>query len=283
MEKQLENVLEILMKGVSGKTWKGKEAILQSLASVVSACSSQIQKLPENSAYAPKKIVGILCKECKRSDKDYKRHAVLALSKVLEALKVVDVFDEVKELLFELSAAEEQKDVPPEDKDPKDKPLTLLIRGAAFAALGNAWPLAPATQAANVPPLMRLLITSIPTSTWNIRIEILNSIKKILRKTYPNILTSEIVKQLLPPLYETLNDLKYSAVRSAALGAITELVDATEGSDLLEPHLNEMNQQLLSAEGNDSELKDKITALRQTLQDHPTKKRKQGPKEQNQM
>jgi hypothetical protein len=71
--------------------------------------------------------VDLVLKECKKNDKEYKRQAVLCLASLLKTFSNVNLFEQVKDTLFELALLEEEKKTD-EEVEPKDKPLILLIK-----------------------------------------------------------------------------------------------------------------------------------------------------------
>jgi len=164
----------------------------------------------------------------------------------------------------------------------KSKPLSLLIRASAFQCLGNAWPTNYATQTKHANKFLHLLINNIPKNVWNVRVEILSGLKLFLQKTpvhsedssIPPLLNETLVKELLTVLFDTLGDAKYSVIRTNSLDVIGELISATEGTDLLQPHLQELNKQLSAAGSTDSTLEDRSEKIKGQLVDHLSKKRK---------
>ena len=88
------------------------------------------------------------------------------------------------------------------------------------------------------------------------------------------VITSEMTKEILTVLFDTLGDIKYAAIRTSALDTLGELVTATEGTELLLPHLQELNKQLSVAAAADTTLEDRVKKLKSQLLEHPSKKRK---------
>ena len=92
----------------------------------------------------------------------------------------------------------------------------------------------------------------------------------------PTLLTDEAIKTLLHTLYDTLSDAKYSVIRTTSLDVLTELINRTEGTPLLQPYIEEIAKQVqsvaVSAEGNTIQMK--VDGIKNLLIDHPSKKRK---------
>eukprot|EP00124_Ichthyophonus_hoferi_P004629 Ihof_evm1s534 gene=Ihof_evmTU1s534 len=79
---QAHRLLAPLVGGLAGRTWDGKEALLQATASVVAAC---IATLPKEGKVGLDGIVTVLLKESGRKQLAYKQQAVTALGTVLKA------------------------------------------------------------------------------------------------------------------------------------------------------------------------------------------------------
>jgi proteasome component ECM29 len=118
-----DTLLKVILASLSGRTWKGKECILMALGAVCNRCSATIQKSPES----VKSVISVMTRECKKNDKEYKRHAVQTLAEILKAFRDIDIFEDVKDLLYTLAAGEEGNQQN-QDEDAKDKPISFLIK-----------------------------------------------------------------------------------------------------------------------------------------------------------
>jgi hypothetical protein len=109
--------------------------------------------------------------------------------------------------------------------------------------LGNSWPINYETQQKHAAELLQLLAKNISKNVWNVRVDILHALQQFLKNVYmnaknepgtkPSILNADMVKELLPVLFDTLSDAKYSMIRQASLDVIEELIVRTEGKDLI--------------------------------------------------
>lgn len=144
----------------------------------------------------------------------------------------------------------------------------------AFQALGNGFPTKKDSQAKYIKQVIQKFADGIPKSIWNVRVEILTSLAHVLRRVDPSLLDSSLVSEILPSVFESLLDPKYSVVRTNALEVVSALIDTTEGTSLLEPNLQEISKQLSAASALDPSLYDKVEKIKDQLVDHPSKKRK---------
>jgi len=271
----LDLVLKMIISNMPGRLWKGKESLLSALSSICNACTREILK-SGNGRETPKSIVETVLKETKKNDREYKRIAIQTLGSILKTFSEVDLYESVKSQLFAIAKGE---DVGTDEGEMKDKPLTMLIRAAAFQALGNAWPSVYSTQSKFGAEFSELLTKQYPQNIWNVRVEILICLKIFVQRvteenSQASILTPTIIKDILGITYDAMSDNKYSVIRSSSLEVVQQVVLKTEGTPLLEPHLSELSNQLTSLAALDSVLKESAEKLKISLVDHQSKKRK---------
>jgi len=271
------DIVKLLREGLAGKTYKGKEALLGALSSVCSATSSDLLSHPDFNA---RDLIMAVLAECKRTDREYKRHAVVCLASVLKTFPSVDVYDDVfailRELVQEKDEKEKEKDKEKDEEDAKSRPLMLLTRAAAFEALGYAFAAAsPATKKATFTPLCDLLTSQYPLNPWNVQIALLGSVRAIVKSINSgpeSFAGSGEVQKLVEILFLGTENVKYSVVRNAALEAFCDLVQATKDTELLNPYVDKILAQLDSL-GKDNAVQLMADNLRQLLDAHPLKKK----------
>jgi len=273
----LDLVLKMIVSNLPGRLWKGKDSLLAALSSVCNACTAEIMKGGPGRE-TPQSLVEIALKETKKNDREYKRQAVSTISSILNVFtsKNVDLYEIVKAQLFAIANGD---DVGTDEGEMKDKPLVLLIRAGAFQAIANAWPSNYETQSKDIKEYVDLLCQQYPKNVWNIRVEILNSLKSFLQKAYiqgdkPPLLSKQMAKDILAVCFDAMSDNKYSMLRTAGLEVLEVLITQTEGTDLLETVLSDINNQLTLLANNDGTMKDKTEKIKFQLVDHPSKKRK---------
>jgi proteasome component ECM29 len=120
----LSVLLKLIVDGIPGRVWKGKEALLSALSAISNACKKEIES--GDAEHSPTFLVDLVLKECKKNDKEYKRQAVLCLASLLKTFSSLNLYEQAKVALFEIASEELQKD--DTDADPKDKPLVLLTK-----------------------------------------------------------------------------------------------------------------------------------------------------------
>jgi len=162
-----DELLRLLLEiGLPGRQWKGKESVLAAISAISNSCKDLLVK-NTSSAYSVHMLVTAVGKECqKRTDKEYRRHALISLASLLKTFSTMNFFEVVKVILFPIASGEEE--IQPEEDDPKEKPLHFLIKAAAFRALGASWPESVyyETQAKYAEEFLRLNVRSLSNNVW---------------------------------------------------------------------------------------------------------------------
>eukprot|EP01119_Soliformovum_irregulare_P015728 TRINITY_DN4466_c0_g1_i1.p1 TRINITY_DN4466_c0_g1~~TRINITY_DN4466_c0_g1_i1.p1 ORF type:complete len:1775 (+),score=639.94 TRINITY_DN4466_c0_g1_i1:70-5394(+) len=271
MSPHLDAVMKMLVDGLPGRIWNGKESLLVAIAALATSCKEQFFK--ENSTLSPKNLVDLVVAECKKKDREYKRHALTSLNTILKSFGEDETHDFYSPIASTLREVIEEEDIK-EDADPKDKPLQLLARAAAFQIIGVAFPKKSQFQVEILPEVLGMLGTHAVKSVWNVRVEILQSLIRILKRVDPSHIDADRLTTILNVIYSALEDAKYSVIRNAGLDAITTLIDVTEGTPTLEPRNAEIIQHLNAAASLDSTFHTQVEKLKTQLVDHPAKKHK---------
>lgn len=269
---ELKPFLNVLLKqlaiALSGKLWKGKEALLTSLSAICTVGVTEIEN--KHFSQTPQTIVDLLLSQCKKTDKDFKRKALTSLAEALKTFQHTDLFANVQEVLFNIASGKEEEI---DELEANDKPLSLLVKASAFQALGNAWiATSKETQMNYGVAYLHFLLTHLAKNTWNIKLEILKALGlfgKYLKQ--PSILENAMAEKLISQLFEALQDTKYNQIRSTALDSLAEFMNfepiLTNYFEPLQKKLNEVRQEPMLQTKAD-------TLLGQLAEHHPSKKRK---------
>jgi proteasome component ECM29 len=128
----LPPILDLLVESLKGRTWDGKEAVLESLSVAVVEGVSYFNSNPSSK----RAIEDIIIREAQKSNLSYKRPALEYLGNVFEAFKS-DRYGEIKDYLISIAtAAEDRMEI---DND-SEKPLLLSVQANAFQALAKSFP-----------------------------------------------------------------------------------------------------------------------------------------------
>lgn len=134
---QRNRLIEALLKSVGGRTFQGKERVLQALASL---CDG-LKKNDEDQIY--KQVIDAVMKECHKEEPVYRMHALRSMGDILEKLNE-DRFEEVYNMVWYLL---DKKDLGGNDDealtaDDRNKRALIFInlKDAVCETLGKAWP-----------------------------------------------------------------------------------------------------------------------------------------------
>uniref|UniRef100_A0A4W5LPJ5 TOG domain-containing protein n=1 Tax=Hucho hucho TaxID=62062 RepID=A0A4W5LPJ5_9TELE len=93
-------VLSALLQGLVGRTWTGKEELLNAIGSVVSKCSGELQKSSPGQPSVPE-VTDLVLKECRKDNLVYKMAALGCAADVLQATQE-DRFSDMADILIPL-------------------------------------------------------------------------------------------------------------------------------------------------------------------------------------
>lgn len=135
-------LINLLITNITGRTYKGKEHILEALASL----SKHLKKDDTNLHIC---VIDAVMKEVRKKENHvYKTHALKAIGNILDALEE-DRFEELYNLVWiimdknNLSFDDDDDDNTSLTADEKNKQMLILenLKEAVCEALGKAWPL----------------------------------------------------------------------------------------------------------------------------------------------
>ncbi|CAG5938707.1 unnamed protein product, partial [Menidia menidia] len=282
-------VLTALMQGLSGRTWAGKEELLKAIGSVVSKCSSELQKPCGGQPTVPE-VLDVVLKECRKENLTYKIAALRCAGDVLSSSKE-DRFSDMAEILFPLikkscpesggAASRSLRDDDDDDKTTKEKELQTEALLCAFETLGKSWPRNPQTQAHFQVEVCGLMSGKLQLSTWKVQLAVLQAMKPyfegllLLEKGNEDVnALSQILTETCAALTYPLENKSYSSVRTEALSVVDLIVKRTAESeqwDCMSAKSREQLQRSLSTLQSDSrpDLRDKAQELRRRIQSQP--------------
>ncbi|KAJ3137196.1 hypothetical protein HK100_000877 [Physocladia obscura] len=219
---KMSEILPLLIDALSGRTWDGKESVLEALVTV----SIEGKDYFKTHSGQLEQVSKIVIREAKKNNKPYKRVALEYLSKFIEQLKV-DKFDDLEDYLVEMATSDDKDDDEDAD-DIRTKPMNLAIKANAFKALGACFPFVKESQVKWANQVLPVLIEGLETGNiWNTRISILESIEKIFEKfdvSIETILNETTLLLVIHGINNTQTDGKYTAVREQSLKTLKQVV-----------------------------------------------------------
>uniref|UniRef100_A0A8C5TWZ8 Ecm29 proteasome adaptor and scaffold n=1 Tax=Malurus cyaneus samueli TaxID=2593467 RepID=A0A8C5TWZ8_9PASS len=276
-------VLSALLQGLPGRTWTGKEELLKAIASVVSACSAELQKsVPGQPTITD--IVQALLKECRKENLKYKMVALRCAAGVLQATKE-DRFQELADIIFPMIKKNSPESMgaafpkhEEEDEDMREKEVQMESLICAFETLGKAWPRSPETQRCYRQEFCKLMCDRLKLSTWKVQLGVLQAMNAYFQglmlfdeKHSDPVALTEILLETCSSITHSLENKSYTSIRTEALSVIqlllTKLQEAQQWESLT-PESREHLVHSLSTMASDSrpELQERAFMLKKTLE-----------------
>ncbi|KAK4005791.1 hypothetical protein OUZ56_010915 [Daphnia magna] len=200
-------LFRILLDGLAGRTWEGKEHLLHALASLVATETVDDVVLRDE-------IIGVVLREAKKEALPYRRHAIQALGQVAEALQS-DIFPAIYEMLQPLFETKEDE-MEEEEKEETAQREMLDLHEAAVLALGRAFSSDATAQGNCWKMYMSLLRAAAINTTRQVQLSIVTSLLQVAGRMTPLFL-SDFLKEANRILAPSLDVANYSALRIEAL------------------------------------------------------------------
>ncbi|XP_056020008.1 proteasome adapter and scaffold protein ECM29-like [Ostrea edulis] len=224
----LGHLLRTLLAGLSGRTWTGKEALLQAIDTVCTFCREALKNDSVDGQPTIDVVIEAVMKECKKENIVYKMEAMKCMGNLLEGYKV----DRFKDMWSLITPVLQSKT---EDDDEKSK--RELQRESYYEVLGQAWPHNHNTQDEFSSPFRCLLCESLPQHVWKVQLTILRSLYKFVdryhkfdhEETFKESTNyTEVVSTIVKAITPCIGNKKYSAIRSQALDILELLIKKIE-------------------------------------------------------
>ncbi|KAJ3068271.1 hypothetical protein HDU98_008582 [Podochytrium sp. JEL0797] len=226
---RMGTVVPMLVEALGGRTWEGKESVLEALVTV----SVEGKAFFEGEKGVLDGVTKVVLREAKKNNKPYKRVALEQLGRYMETLQI-DKYDDLEDYLVEMATVDGDEE--DDADDIRTKPMNLAIRANAFKALGQCFPVVPASQKKWVNEVLPVLMKGLDGNVWNTKIAILEATEKVFAKCETGInagLKEETLGVVVGGLGVSLVDGKYTAVREQALKTTRQVVDRVKDSKVL--------------------------------------------------
>lgn len=154
MELQHSNaLLKILLTGLTGKTWKGKDKLLKALCSICSNCNKYCcffpiclidlltynfrETLKNNEEITPTIIIEAACREARKQEITYKLTALECLGELVAALDY-DAFEQVYEIIKSVLHSQTEKEEDDEENTKENRENQISLKIIAYETLGES-------------------------------------------------------------------------------------------------------------------------------------------------
>lgn len=182
--KHRNTLLSILLNGLSGRTWNGKDKLLKALSSICTNCRDSLK---EDQEVNVSNIIQAVVKESKKDEIVYKISALQCLGEVVSALEL-DTFEEVYNIIQPiLSGNNGKNDDNEEEKTAEDakkgRENDIKLKEIAYETLGKAWPNnSEQTQVKYRELYANHIADTVPKVTRNVQVSVLSALYSFVDK-----------------------------------------------------------------------------------------------------
>nr|CAD7446900.1 unnamed protein product [Timema bartmani] len=243
-----DSLIDILMTGLGGRTWTGKENLLKALSTIVTNCKDSLREV--SSQVRMEAMLDVILRESRKEQPFYKKHALHALGDVLRDLEVDrfdEVYDAVKDIFKEREPGSENKEDVEEEEVSGTRSERLLLTETVYETLGKAWPSNKDTQARHQEKLLDQCVSQLPKSVRPVQVAMMTALhsyvdKLCLLEGDTNVQDEEILVRLIDKVNEAL---KY-ALDVQRLTQLRNLANTFEKSleDVNKDHAPEVKSRL---------------------------------------
>jgi proteasome component ECM29 len=225
-------LLPVLVSTLATRSWAGKENVLDAFVQLCISVKDSFGSSERDPSLA--EVAKIMVREAKRKNRAYQRHALVSLTHFSDAFgESMDLLQDQQDFLTELCEMDETVVMEEEDND-NAKPLLLMIKANAFKAIVSAYrPKVFARQDDETAQLSEMITGCLRGNVWNVQLAILQSLKMFVAHATPAGLNDLKVQTcLIKACFDSLQDLKYSAIRSAAMDVLEQLTSSVTGNEM---------------------------------------------------
>ncbi|KAK4875583.1 hypothetical protein RN001_012005 [Aquatica leii] len=194
--KHRDMLLQILLNGLSGRTWNGKDKLLNALASICSGCKDTLK---DNKDVDINNIIEVMLRESRKDEIVYKTSSLKSLGEVLSSLEI-DKFEEVYNIAQSIlsdrpnSAKDDDEDMSSEEITTKRENV-IKIKEIVYETLGKAWPKnSKSTQEKFRELFVEHCKVCLPSSTRSIQVHVISALRDYVEKL--SLLEEERLTQL---------------------------------------------------------------------------------------
>ena len=243
-------LVELLLAGLEGRTWTGKESLLRALADLAASAPDILR---DNMKEDQDKLLNALLKECRKEKVEYKLIALESTGKVISEMKV-DKFKEIYEIVGEHLPKPESEEngqngeSNKENEDDEDKETSskkLDLQHSILTCVGLAWPSSKETAKLYLATVMGHLQVVAGNTTRKNQLAVVKCLGNILRSWSPDPAEPRVTDTVFAALASILAALlaipKYAQLRTETLHILDQAVKILAAEEWVSPgHFTEM-------------------------------------------
>ncbi|XP_050523366.1 proteasome adapter and scaffold protein ECM29 isoform X2 [Daktulosphaira vitifoliae] len=168
-EEHRNKFIETIKTGLNGRTWDGKEFLLEALLQLNLSSSNSTENRKNE------EIVDLVFNECKKEKINYRMVALNTIGELLEKLKI-DRFAQTYQLVMHVIQNST------DNSDIEDKTQNLKLKESLFSLVGKAWPHTLATQVQFGETVVAQCADHLKNNTRPLQIAIIGTLLKVIEK-----------------------------------------------------------------------------------------------------
>ncbi|KAL3269226.1 hypothetical protein HHI36_008307 [Cryptolaemus montrouzieri] len=229
-------LITILLNGLGGRTWNGKDKLLKALANICMNCKDSLKNASEINQ---NEIVESLLKECRKEEILYKTESLKCMGDILSSLEI-DKFEEVYNIVYsilleEMDSKDRDEDSSSMEEAAKNRENNLQLKSRAYETLGKSWiSTTKETQKKYSELFVEHCANYLPKITRNIQVSVLEALYNFVEnlKILSEAKLSEIEEKSLEKIVDnivislqySLAISKYTRLRKESLNVVTSLL-----------------------------------------------------------
>ncbi|KAI9491193.1 proteasome stabiliser-domain-containing protein [Zychaea mexicana] len=260
-----DKLMPVMVSTLATRSWTGKEHVLEAFVQLCVSAQSYFEEQGKEPTLD--EAVKIMVRECKRKNRLYQRHALASFKVFADTFSGrVDILKQAQTFLTELCEIDEDE-AAEDDENDNAKPLLLMIKANAFRTLVAAYK--PKTfidhaEDQQTEKICQTLIGNLEGNVWNVQLSILESLKLFFERVDSQHVNDSLLNRVLDTCNARLNDLKYSAIRTATVDVLDALVSSCKLSSEQKSKLQSMAASSLQKEPL-AVLKERLSSLNKSV------------------
>ncbi|OBZ85602.1 Proteasome-associated protein ECM29 [Choanephora cucurbitarum] len=218
-----DKLLPVLVSTLATRSWAGKEHVLDAFVKLCVSVKSSFSTRTQEPSLSD--VAQIMVREAKRKNRTYQRHALASFTLFSDTF--AEQMDVLSDAMFLIDLCEMDETTEEKEEDGEHaKPLLLMIKANAFKALASAYrPQAIARQDEQTESLLQVFTKCLQGNVWNVQLAVLQSLKTfVMHASEESIRRQENFERLMTTSFSALEDYKYSAIRSAAVDLLEQVI-----------------------------------------------------------
>ncbi|KAI9262116.1 armadillo-type protein [Phascolomyces articulosus] len=264
ISQRADKLMPVMVSTLATRSWAGKEHVLEAFVQLCVSAQGYFEEKSKEPTFD--EVIKIMVRECKRKNRPYQRHALVSFKVFADTFSDrVDILKQAQPFLTELCEMDEDE-VAEDDENDNAKPLLLMIKANAFKTLVASFrPKTFIEHQDQTEKICQTFVGNLEGNVWNVQLAILESLKLFFERVSSEHVNDKLLNQVLDTCNtHGLNDLKYSAIRTATIDVLDALVASCKLLPELKSKLQSMTTSSLQKEPL-AVLKERLNSLNKSV------------------